>query len=115
MIETRSCTCWRLSRFCSDIQSVQQALDATQPGTCAFYPIALQLYWVWLLYFYTALAREKIYYERVDDSSAVDYAPLLRHGYVELADDGLDSRRAKRSRCDFYCSPRVGGRHGGSK
>ena len=39
-----------------------RALDATQIGYLrAFYPIALQLYWVWLLYFYTALAlRENI-------------------------------------------------------
>jgi len=39
-----------------------KALDARQIGYLrAFYPIALQLYWVWLLYFYTALAlRENI-------------------------------------------------------
>ncbi len=38
------------------------ALDARQVGYLrAFYPIALQLYWIWMLYFYTALAlRENI-------------------------------------------------------
>ena len=60
-----------------------RALDATQIGYLrAFYPIALQLYWVWLLYFYTALAlRENIL--RVNGSTIRPW--WIKHHYYSAA------------------------------
>ena len=60
-----------------------KALDATQIGYLrAFYPIALQLYWVWLLYFYTALAlRENIL--RVNGSTIRPW--WIKHHYYSAA------------------------------
>ena len=60
-----------------------RALDDTQIGYLrAFYPIALQLYWVWLLYFYTALAlRENIL--RVNGSTIRPW--WIKHHYYSAA------------------------------